>query len=267
MAAYWWHLGRVILCCRGRPVHCGMFSSLPGLCPERASCDKQSHLVAGWKLFLWGKQKSAPLNVTWALAFHGDIQLSQPPHIQCPRPGPLNSSCNSQPHRPRVTCTVSLLRHSPMDESAARVGEQPRCSITGFLSFCKGKGRSQDWMPHHSGFCWSVAECEKCVVTLSSSGWSHNYCPNFGKWKKDADNQLHGFMGAGKLEPSQACGPLTCAHFLTSMNVKSATKGKFETVSSHQIPVALHWNPALRVLFKYVGIGYCISPVSFRGAV
>lgn len=249
MAAYWWHLGRVILCCRGHPVHCGMFSSLPGLCPERASCDKQSPY--GWLRTVPVREAEvSPFECHLSLGFHGDIQPSQPPHIQCPWPGPLNSSCNSQPHRPRITCTVSLLWHSPMGKSAARVDEQPRCSITAFLSFCKGKGRSQDWMPHHSGFCWSVAECEKCVVTLSPSGWSHSYCPNFGKWKKDADNQLHGFMGMDKLEPSQACGPLTCAHFLTSMNVKSTMKGKFGTVSSHQIPVALHWNPALRVLFK-----------------
>lgn len=34
-------LGRIILCCGGSPVHCGKFSSMPGLCPFGISSDHQ----------------------------------------------------------------------------------------------------------------------------------------------------------------------------------------------------------------------------------
>lgn len=88
-----------------------------------------SHLVAAWELLLWGEQKTAP-----CLGSHGDLRPSQPPHIQCPRPGPLSSSCDSQTRRPHVTRTASLLSQLHGD-SAARVRRAARGSVTDFLSF------------------------------------------------------------------------------------------------------------------------------------
>lgn len=152
-----------------------------------------SHPTADGEPLLGAKQKSAPLNVTCP-GSHEDIQPSQSPHIQCPRPGPLGSSCDSQPRMSRVTSTVSLLSHSPTGEFAARVGEQPCCSLAGFLAFCEGEGRPQDQMLHHSGFHWLVCRWVRNVLSLSAPMGAHKLLYKLWKVKEERCYQLCGLV-------------------------------------------------------------------------
>lgn len=188
----------------GRPVHCGMFRSLPGPC---TTC-QLGRAVISWlreSCCCEGSRSQpralAPVGTSAVPASSQSVSTT----------GPLSSSCDSQTRRPTshaqpASCHTALW-------VVLLPGSGQQLGAVSLIPFPvrKAEDGPLDRILHHFQGCvgWCVVECEKCVVTLSSVGDHIIIAQTSGSGRR----ALLPITWAQANEPSQAWGPLTFTHF------------------------------------------------------